>query len=129
MLLGIPFHVYIDSNAKNLPVRVNIDTGLYGNVGNSSLYQEQITLHFEMKLRVVRGKVDHGATFDIPFCSDLKFSLFHNPSDNLQQAMVGHYYETVGHILAKPSRSRPIVSSVSPLMCIHKYCLIDIHPL
>lgn len=78
-------------------------------MGSSSLYQEQISLHFEMRLRIVRGKVDHGATFHIPFSSTLQFSILYNPTDNKQQAMLGNYFETVGHILAKPSRSRPMV--------------------
>ena len=115
---GVTFQFYLDANSKNLPVEVAIDTGYYGSNRKSSLYEEQLTLNFEMKLHVVRGKVDHGATYHIPLASSLQFSLLHNPSDNLQQAMLGHYFETVGHILAQPSRSRPTVI-ICMRACIH----------
>ena len=106
---GTTFQAYVDANSKSFPCDVVVDTGYYGSHGKSSLYEEQLTLHFEMKLRTVRGKVDRGATYHIPLSSSLQFSLLHNPSDNIQQAMLGHYFETVGHILAQPSRNRPLV--------------------
>ena len=113
MCIGTTFQTYVDANSKSFPCEVIIDTGYYGGHGKSSLYEEQLTLHFEMKLLTVRGKVDRGATYHIPLSSSLQFSLLHNPSDNIQQAMLGHYFETVGHILAQPSRNRPLVR------CIH----------
>ena len=88
---------------------MNVNTSMYRNAIKSPLYEEKLTLNFEMSLYVVRGNIDRGGNYHIPLCSSHYFSILHNPTHNIQQAMLGHYYETVGHILAQPSRSRPMV--------------------
>lgn len=81
-------------------------------MSDSSLYQEKVTFHFEMKMKVVTGTIEKAGRYCIPLCSSIHFSLLHNPTDNIQQAMLGHYYETVGHILAQPAQNRPKVSYI-----------------
>ena len=81
-------------------------------MSDSSLYQEKVSFHFEMKMKVLSGTIERAGTYHIPLCSSIHFSLLHNPTDNIQQAMLGHYYETVGHILDQPAHNRPKVSHI-----------------
>jgi hypothetical protein len=117
---GTALSTFFDSG-KSLPITVTIDTGMYGNLAETSLFQEKLCMHFEMSLYVIRGKMDHGATYHIPLCSSTYFSIIHNPTDNMKQAMLGHYYETAGHILAQPPRTRPKVVCATQSFIGHNF--------
>ena len=132
MILGptssdaISIDEFIMKNSRKFPVLIGVETGVYGNLSLSTIYEEKMALHFEMRQKVVRATFEKGGTYHIPLCSANEFSLLHNPNDNLQQALLGHYYETVGHILTQ--QIRPLVRHTCTMyMYMYIYTCTCIH--
>ena len=54
----------IDS-MKHLPFSARVGSGMYGHLSESSLYQENIIVHFEMRLKVVEATIEKGGTYQV----------------------------------------------------------------
>lgn len=115
---AIPLKVFMETKAKDLPLRIHFDIGLYGNTMHSSLHTEDmLTAHFVMRTQVLRVALDRGGTYHIPCGSSNHFSLLFDPKNNIIEAMNGFYFESVADMMSHtplPSVIRAVRSFQGP---------------
>ena len=64
LVSGVQLSNLVDAT-KNFPIAACVETGMYGQISESSLYQERIIIHFEMRLKVIEATVEKGGTYQV----------------------------------------------------------------
>jgi hypothetical protein len=102
MSLGI----FVNRHKDEFPVRVKVSRGYYGTTDNWCISEgEYLNIHFVKYTNVVAAVDTTFGHYSIPFNSSVQFGYLHNCTSqrDVENAMKGMMFQSVGDILAEPS--------------------------